>query len=168
MKKPVIAIAVLVLVAAGIVLPAGYFGQVAETTLRNRMENMPYGFQMELVDYQRGWFSSTARLEWEPFGGIPMPGMLPQGPLPAGSPVDLPAAMHSLVSGPIAIDIEIAHGPVFFAVGPGVGLFNARGRLDFGDQETGGEEDVCGQLHGTLRELLFRRKRLQPPGASGT
>ena len=83
MKKSVIAIAVLVLVAAGIVLPAGYFGQVTETTLRERMANMPYGFQMELTDYRRGWFSSTARLEWDPLGGLPMPGPGAPGP-PAG------------------------------------------------------------------------------------
>ena len=141
MKKPVIAFLVLVLVAAGIVLPAGYFGQVAETTLRNRMANMPYGFQMELADYQRGWFSSTARLEWQPFGGLPM---LPQGALPGAPPMDLPPAMEMLASGPIAIDIEIAHGPVFFAVGPGVGLFHARGRVDFGDQASSGEQDSSG------------------------
>ena len=141
MKKSVIAIAVLVLVAAGIVLPAGYFGQVTETTLRERMANMPYGFQMELTDYRRGWFSSTARLEWEPLGGLPMPGLGPQGALPGADAMDLPAGVEMLVSGPIAIDIEIAHGPVFFAVGPGAGLFHARGRVDFGDPASAGGED---------------------------
>ena len=83
MKKSVIA--VLVLAAAGIVLPAGYFGQVTETTLRERMANMPYGFQMELTDYRRGWFSSTARLEWDPLVGLPMPGLGPQGALPGAA-----------------------------------------------------------------------------------
>lgn len=140
MKKSVIAIAVLVLVAAGIVLPAGYFGQVTETTLRERMANMPYGFQMELTDYRRGWFSSTARLEWEPLGGLPMPGLGPQGALPGADPMDLPAGVEKLVSGPIAMDIEIAHGPVFFAVGPGAGLFHARGRVDFGAAASAGDE----------------------------
>lgn len=140
MKKSVIAIAVLVLVAAGIVLPAGYFGQVTETTLRERMANMPYGFQMELTDYRRGWFSSTARLEWEPLGGLPMPGLGPQGALPGADPMDLPAGVEKLVSGPIAIDIEIAHGPVFFAVGPGAGLFHARGRVDSGATASAGDE----------------------------
>ena len=140
MKKSVIAIAVLVLVAAGIVLPAGYFGQVTETTLRERMANMPYGFQMELTDYRRGWFSSTARLEWEPLGGLPMPGLGPQGALPGAGPMDLPAGVEKLVSGPIAIDIEIAHGPVFFAVGPGAGLFHARGRVDLGATASAGDE----------------------------
>lgn len=140
MKKSVIAIAVLVLVAAGIVLPAGYFGQVTETTLRERMANMPYGFQMELTDYRRGWFSSTARLEWEPLGGLPMPGLGPQGALPGADPMDLPAGVEKLVSGPIAIDIEIAHGPVFFAVGPGAGLFHARGRVDLGATASAGDE----------------------------
>ena len=141
MKKLVTAIAVLVLVAAGIVLPADYFGRVAETTLKNRMANMPYGFQMELTDYRRGWFSSTARLEWNPLAGLPLSGVLPQGPLPDMAVMDLPPAMESLVSGPIAIDIEIAHGPVYFAVGPGVGLFNARGRVDFGDPASSDAED---------------------------
>jgi len=141
MKKSVIAIAVLVLVAAGLVLPAGYFGQVTETTLRERMANMPYGFQMELTDYRRGWFSSTARLEWDPLGGLPMPGMGPQGALPGADPMDLPAGVEMLVSGPIAIDIEIAHGPVFFAVGPGAGLFHARGRVDLGAAASAGDED---------------------------
>lgn len=141
MKKSVIAIAALVLVAAGIVLPAGYFGQVTETTLRERMANMPYGFQMELTDYRRGWFSSTARLEWEPLGGLPMPGLGPQGALPGADPMDLPAGVEKLVSGPIAIDIEIAHGPVFFAVGPGAGLFHARGRVDLGAAASAGDED---------------------------
>ena len=140
MKKSVIAIAALVLVAAGIVLPAGYFGQVTETTLRERMANMPYGFQMELTDYRRGWFSSTARLEWEPLGGLPMPGLGPQGALPGADPMDLPAGVEKLVSGPIAIDIEIAHGPVFFAVGPGAGLFHARGRVDLGAAASAGDE----------------------------
>ena len=140
MKKSAIAIAVLVLVAAGIVLPAGYFGQVTETTLRERMANMPYGFQMELTDYRRGWFSSTARLEWDPLGGLPMPGLGPQGALPGADPLDLPAGVEKLVSGPIAIDIEIAHGPVFFAVGPGAGLFHARGRVDFEDPASVGDE----------------------------
>ena len=140
MKKSVIAIAVLVLVAAGIVLPAGYFGQVTETTLRERMANMPYGFQMELTDYRRGWFSSTARLEWDPLGGLPMPGLGPQGALPGADAMDLPAGVEKLVSGPIAIDIEIAHGPVFFAVGPGAGLFHARGRVDFEDPASAGDE----------------------------
>lgn len=140
MKKSVIVIAVLVLVAAGIVLPAGYFGQVTETTLRERMANMPYGFQMELTDYRRGWFSSTARLEWEPLGGLPMPGLGPQGALPGADPMDLPPGVEKLVSGPIAIDIEIAHGPVFFAVGPGAGLFHARGRVDLGAAASAGDE----------------------------
>ena len=53
MKKPVIAIAVVVLVAAGIVLPAGYFGQVAERLINERLANMPFGYQTEVVDYQR-------------------------------------------------------------------------------------------------------------------
>lgn len=141
MKKSVIAIAVLVLVAAGIVLPAGYFGQVTETTLRERMANMPYGFQMELTDYRRGWFSSTARLEWEPMGGLPMPGLGPQGALPGADAMDLPPAVEMLVSGPIVIDIEIAHGPVFFAVGPGVGLFHARGRVDLEGAASPGDGD---------------------------
>ena len=141
MKKPVIAIAVLVLVAAGIVLPAGYFGQVTETTLRERMANMPYGFQMELTDYRRGWFSSTARLEWDPLGGLPMPGLGPQGALPGADAMDLPAGVEKLVSGPIAIDIEIAHGPVFFAVGPGAGLFHARGRVDLEAAASAGDEE---------------------------
>ena len=141
MKKSVIAIAVPVVAAALIVLPAGYFGQVTETTLKNRMANMPYGFQMELKDYRRGWFSSTARLEWEPLGGLLMPGLGPRGPLPDAALTDLPSAIDMLVSGPIAIDIEIAHGPVFFAVEPGVGLFHARGRVDLGNQATDGEED---------------------------
>ena len=141
MRKPAIAVAVVVLAAAGIVLPAGYFGQVAETTLKNRMANMPYGFQMELVDYRRGWFSSTGRLEWQPFGGLPMQGMLAQGSAPGVSPTELPPAMQKLVSEPIGIDIEIAHGPVFFGVGPGVGLFHARGQVDFGNLASAGEED---------------------------
>ena len=141
MKKSAIAIAVLVLVAAGIVLPTGYFGQVTETTLRERMANMPYGFQMELTDYRRGWFSSTARLEWDPLGGLPMPGLGPQGALPGADAMDLPAGVENLVSGPIAIDIEIAHGPVFFAVGPGAGLFHARGRVDLGAAASAGDEE---------------------------
>lgn len=141
MKKGVVAISAILLVVAGIVLPAGYFGQVAEQTLKSRMANMPYGFQMELTEYRRGWFSSTARLEWNPLGGLPLSGVLPQGPLPDVAVMDLPPAVGMLVSGPIAIDIEIAHGPVYFAVGPGVGLFNARGRVDFGDPASSDAED---------------------------
>ena len=114
MKRSLIAIVVLVLVLAGAILPAGYFGQVTERTLKDRLANMPYGLQMELTDYQRGWFSSTARLEWHPLAGVPLPGSIP---------ADLT---------PFAADVEIAHGPVYFAVGPGVGLFQARGRVFLG------------------------------------
>lgn len=114
MKKSLIAIAVLVLVAAGAILPAGYFGEVTERTLKERLANMPYGYQMELADYQRGWFSSTARLEWRPLAGVPLPGAIPPDPAP------------------FAADVEIAHGPVYFAVSPGVGLFQARGRVFLG------------------------------------
>lgn len=141
MKKGVVAISAILLVVAGIVLPAGYFGQVAEQTLKSRMANMPYGLQMELTEYRRGWFSSTARLEWNPLGGLPLSGVLPQGPLPDVAVMDLPPAVGMLVSGPIAIDIEIAHGPVYLAVGPGVGLFNARGRVDFGDVASSDADD---------------------------
>ena len=116
MKKSLIAFAALVLVAAGAILPAGYFGQVTERTLRDRLANMPYGLQMELTDYQRGWFSSTARLEWHPLAGVPLPGAIP---------ADL---------APFAVDVEIAHGPVYFAVAPGVGLFQARGRVFLGGE----------------------------------
>ncbi len=126
MKKSVIAISAVLLVAAGIVLPAGYFGQVAENTLKSRLANMPYGMQVDVVEYRRGWFSSTARLEWRPSGNPAMPGLPGQEPFGAGYAV----ALAELVSGPIAVDLEIAHGPVFFAVGPGVGLFNARGRFE--------------------------------------
>ena len=142
MNKRVIAVVVVLLVAAAVVLPAGYFGQVAETTMKNRMANMPYGFQMELADYERGWFSSTARLEWRPLGGLPMPGMLPQGPLPGGAAIDFPPPLEILGSEPITIDIEIAHGPVYFAVGPGIGLFHARGRVDLGDGTSSAEPDA--------------------------
>ena len=141
MRKPAIAVAVVVLMAAGIVLPAGYFGQVAETILKNRMANLPYGLQMELADYQRGWFSSTGRLEWQPFASLPIPGMPAQGPVPGVSPMSLPPAAQKLLLEPIGIDIEIAHGPVYFAVGPGVGLFHARGQIDFGGPASAGEED---------------------------
>lgn len=126
MKKSVIAVSAVLLVAAGIVLPAGYFGQVAENTLKSRLANMPYGMQVDVVDYRRGWFSSIARLEWRPDGNPAMPAMPGQDPLGA----DYAVALAELVSGPIAVDLEIAHGPVFFAVGPGVGLFNARGRIE--------------------------------------
>ena len=142
MRKPAIAVAAVVLMVAGIVLPAGYFGQVAETILKNRMANLPYGLQMELADYQRGWFSSTGRLEWQPFASLPIPGMPAQGPVPGVSPMNLPPAAQKLLLEPIGIDIEIAHGPVFFAVGPGVGLFHARGQIEFADPASAGEEDA--------------------------
>lgn len=128
MKKSVIAVSAVLLVAAGIVLPAGYFGQVAENTLKSRLANMPYGMQVDVVEYRRGWFSSTARLEWRPDGKPAMPALPGQDPFGA----DYAVALAELVSGPIAIDLEIAHGPVFFAVGSGVGLFNARGRIEPG------------------------------------
>lgn len=169
MKKLVMAIAVLVLVAAGIVLPAEYFGRVAEATLKNRMANMPYGFQMEIKDYRRGWFSSTARLEWNPLGGLPMPGPLPAGPLPDVAVMDLPPAMGTLMPGPVAIDIEIAHGPVYFAVGPGVGLFNARGRVDFGNEESSDAEDSPDQymeLYVSSFSGATVENRLEFPGAN--
>lgn len=130
MKKPVIAIAVLVLVAAGIVLPANYFGQVAETTLRERLANMPYGYQMQVVGYERGWFSSTATLEWQPFGGMFQGmGAFPPGGLPVGAMGELEEVASLPDLSLFRIDIEVAHGPVFFAVAPGVGLFTARGSV---------------------------------------
>ena len=114
MKKSLIAVGLL---AAAIVLPAGYFGQLAEGTLKDRLANMPNGFRLEVTDYRRGWFSSRALLEWRPLHGLPFPGAIPP---------DMP------LPGLIAVDLEIAHGPVYFAVGPGVGLFNARGRVALG------------------------------------
>ena len=136
MKKGVVAISAILLVAAGIVLPAGYFGQVAEQTLKSRIANMPYGLQMEVAEYKRGWFSSTARLEWQPPGNLATPPVPGQGPLGGVPATGLSTVFVALDSGPIAIDLEIAHGPVFFAVGPGVGLFNARGRIDAGGWAT--------------------------------
>lgn len=130
MKKSVIAVLVILLVGAGVVLPAGYFGQVAEQILESRVANMPYGLQIEVVDYQRGWFSSTARLEWQPPDNLTMPPMAGQATIGGASATDFSTAFMAFDSGPIAIDLEIAHGPVFFAVSPGVGLFNARGRID--------------------------------------
>ena len=136
MKKGVIAIAGAVVVAAGVVLPAGYLGQVAEKAIEGQLANMPYGYEIEVAEYRRGWFSSTARLEWQPPGNLVLPAM----PAPDVSG-EASAADSSVVfvgfasaSGPVAIDVEIAHGPVFFAVGPGVGLFSARGRIDPGSR----------------------------------
>ena len=143
MKKSVIAVLVILLVAAGLVLPAGYFGQVAEQTLESRLANMPYGLQMEVVEYRRGWFSSTARLEWQPPENLTIPPIAGQGPFGGVSATDFSTVLMAFDSGPIAIDLEIAHGPVFFAVGPGVGLFNARGRIDLDgeDMEAAAELD---------------------------
>lgn len=130
MKKSLIAIAVLVLVAAGIVLPANYFGRVTETTLRDRMANMPYGYQMQVVEYERGWFSSTATLEWQPFGDMFQGmGAFPPGGLPMGAVGELEDVASLPDMSLFRIDIEVAHGPVFFAVAPGVGLFTARGAV---------------------------------------
>lgn len=134
MKKSVIAVLVILLVAAGVVLPAGYFGQVAERTLKSRVANMPYGLQMEVVEYRRSWFSSTARLEWQPPENLTVPPIAGQYPFGGASATDFSTVLAAFDSGPITIDLEIAHGPVFFAVGPGVGLFNARGRIDPGGE----------------------------------
>ena len=144
MKKSVIAVSVILLVAAGIVMPAGYFGQVTENTLKSRMANMPYGVGIEVVDYRRGWFSSTARLEWQPPGDLAMPVLPPGGALEGAPEADFVAGLVGLASGPVAIDLEIAHGPVFFAVEPGVGLFNARGRIDLGDSAPQDEAEPSG------------------------
>lgn len=141
MKKSAIAISAVLLVAAGIVLPAGYFGQVAERTLKSRVTNMPYGLQMEVVEYRRGWFSSTARLEWQPPENLAGPPVAGQDPLGDAFGTELSAVLVAFDSGPIPIDLEIAHGPVFFAVGPGVGLFNARGRIDPGAAAMEAESD---------------------------
>lgn len=127
MKKSVIAVSVILVVAAGLVAPAGYFGEVAERILRERVANMPYGIQVEIAEYERGWFSSSARLEWDLLEGA-----IPPEALEEASASGLPPALARLTSGPIAADIEIAHGPVFFAVGPGAGLFSARGRIALG------------------------------------
>ena len=127
MRKGSLVAAGAAIVAGGIVLSAGYFGAVAERTLRDRVANMPYGLEVEVAEYQRGWFSSTARLEWRALQGA-----MPSEALREISPYALPPMLRMLISGPIAADIEIAHGPVYFAVGPGVGLFNARGRIPLG------------------------------------
>ena len=127
MKKSLIAVGLL---AAAIVLPAGYFGQVAEGTLKDRLANVPNGFRMEVTDYRRGWFSSRARLEWRPLHGLPFPGAIPP---------DMP------LPGLIAVDLEIAHGPVYFAVGPGVGLFQARGRIALGAEASADTIYLAGQ-----------------------
>lgn len=141
MKKSVIAVSVILLVAAGVVLPAGHFGRIAERTLKSRMANMPYGLQMEMVEYQRGWFSSTARLEWRPPGNLSMPDAPGQGPFGGASGIGISTVFRAFDSGPMTVDLEIAHGPVFFAVGPGVGLFNARGRIHPGSGATEAEAE---------------------------
>ncbi len=133
MRKGLIAILVVFLVAVGAIMPAGYFGQIAEQTLKSRMANMPYGLQMDMVEYERGWFSSTARLEWRPAGNLAIPAMPAQGPAGGDFPTEYLAVLAGLASGAIAVDLEIAHGPIFFVVSPGVGLFNARGRIDWTD-----------------------------------
>ena len=142
MKKSVMAISVILLVGAGVVLPAGYFGQVAEQTLKSRVANMSYGLQMEVVEYQRGWFSSTARLEWQPLANLAIPSMPGQGAPGDAFGTEYTAVLAAFDSGPIALDLEIAHGPVFFAVGPGLGLFNARGRIDLGGGAREAESDL--------------------------
>ena len=139
MKKGVIAIAGAVVVAAGIVLPAGYLGQVAEKTIEGQLANMPYGYEIEAKEYRRGWFSSTARLEWRPPGNLGLPMMPAEDVSGEASAAGSPGVLVGYVSGPVAVDIEIAHGPVFFAVSPGVGLFNARGRIDLGGSDSAGE-----------------------------
>lgn len=155
MKKGVIAIAGAVVVAAGVVLPAGYLGQVAERTIEGQLANMPYGYEIEVKEYRRGWFSSTARLEWRPPGNLGLP-MKPAEDVSGEAPAaGSPGVLVGYVSGPVAVDIEIAHGPVFFAVSPGVGLFNARGRIDLssGDAEPAAQsgEDcaACVELYVT-------------------
>jgi len=90
---------------------------------------MPYGMQVDVVEYQRGWFSSTARLEWRPVGALSLPG--PGLSEAAAENAYVLVVREFVSSGVMAIDLEIAHGPVFFAVGPGMGLFNARGRIDW-------------------------------------
>lgn len=128
-----VAIAVVLLAAAGAVLPAGYFGQAAERTLWELVANLPSGYRMEVTDYRRGWFSSTARLEWRPsIGALSADASAGRSAALAAVATEDPAA-EPMLPAPMAIDIEIAHGPVYFAVGPGVGLFNARGRVDPGN-----------------------------------
>ncbi len=127
MKKSIIAVSVIVLVAVGLVAPAGYFGEATERILRERVANMPYGIEVEIAEYERGWFSSTARLEWDLLGEA-----IPPEALEEVSASGLPPMLTTLMSGPIAADLEIAHGPVFFAVGLGAGLFSARGRIALG------------------------------------
>ena len=156
MKKPVIAIAVLVLAAAGVVLPAGYFGQVAERLINERLANMPFGYQAEVADYQRNWFSSSARIEWRPLAGLfPQPPDAAEGGLnPDGSQIDLEWLEELLGAGPLAIDLQIAHGPVFFALGGGVGLFRAHGRIDLDIGELGAAPDSVGGGNGIIDVFL--------------
>ena len=171
MKKSAIAIAVLVLVAAGIVLPANYFGEVTETTLKDRLANMPYGYQMQVVEYERGWFSSTATLEWQPFGdmfqGI---GAFPPGGLPMGAVGELEDVASLPDMSVFRIDIEVAHGPVFFAVAPGVGLFTARGSVGMnalaaaGDDPSDGEDGILLQFEASSFSGATVHNRLHIPG----
>ncbi len=156
MKKTVVAIAVVVLVAAGIVLPAGYFGQQTERLINERLANMPFGYQAEVVDYQRNWFSSTARIEWRPLAGLfpQAPDAVDGGLNPDGSQIDLEWLEELLGAGPLALDLEIAHGPVFFALGGGVGLFRAHGRIDLGTSELGAAPDSSGRDNGIIDVFL--------------
>ena len=156
MKKTVIAIAVLVLVAAGVVLPSGYFGQVAERLINERLSNMPFGNQAEVVDYQRGWFSSTARIEWRPLAGVLPPPTVPAGGVlnPGGSPIDLEWLETLSGTSAFSADLEIAHGPVFFALGGGVGLFRAHGRIDLGMSEPEAVPDSSASDNGVIDVFL--------------
>ena len=142
MKKSTVVIAVLVLVAAGVVLPSSYFGQETEQILRSRLENMPYGYGMEVVEYERGWFSSTARIAWKPLAGFADD--LPEGlmdSLAGGPDSNFPQLADLMARSLLSADLEIAHGPVFFAVSPGVGLFRMKGRVSLGSLVAGAGPD---------------------------
>lgn len=108
MKKT--GIVILVLIALLLLLPA-VFGLFTRDQVEERVSEINEAglLDIQLSDYRRGWFSSTARL----MVGAPESATPFTPDATSGDPAEIAMArMHALLAEPVAVVVTITHGPL--------------------------------------------------------
>jgi uncharacterized protein YdgA (DUF945 family) len=137
MKKGIVTIVVLAILILG-----GYYGMgmMAENNIRDNIEviNQTPNVKVQIDDYQRGWFSSKAKLTW--VWDIPQPKLKPSKLLTFKMP------------------IKVAHGPFIFGMNsPIFGAGFASSKLDIPQEYKKQYESLFSQnsTKPTLNVTLF-------------
>src|SRR5690606_41973332 len=103
---------VVVLLVALLVLPP-VFGKVAESRVTAHIESLrEKQLDITIDEYERGWFSSRARITLKP------------------SQLHPSAALLADVLDPLTVAVDIRHGPVSLADGFFLGMFETYARSD--------------------------------------